>query len=69
MAAKHLNRLLGSMAIAGLMIALAHPVIAQTSGSGTTLYQTGTSVNVDQPSSNLQLSRDELDGGHASRPN
>lgn len=60
MAAKHLNRLLGSMAIAGLMIALAHPVIAQTSGSGTTLYQTGTSVNVDQPSSNLQLSRDEL---------
>ena len=43
-----------------LTFALAHPAIAQTSGSGTTLYKTGTSVNVGQPSSNLQLSRDEL---------
>jgi hypothetical protein len=61
MTAKHLKRLFGSIAIAGLTIALALPVIAQTSGSGTTLYKTGTSVNVGQPPSNLQLSRDELE--------
>src|SRR5579872_2026817 len=59
MLAKHLKRLLGRVAMVAMTFSLAHPVIAQTSGSGAPLYKTGTSVNVGQPS-DTQLSRDEL---------
>ena len=61
MIAKYLRRLVGSIAIAGLSFAFAYRAIAQTSGSGAPVLSTGTSVNVGEPSSNLQLSRDELE--------